>query len=192
MRITLPALVCLGLAALAVAQQGGFLIEADGVVTPGRPSIELRIYAWYDPSPGVAEIFLSSMFDLAAADGEFENPRCVPRFCADLCVPVSSGSRLDNVCVGQLHWPEGGVFGDPSTPIHVYTVQWRTTDFSPREVSVATEGTWRFLVGVLDRSGAIDLYPHGFSPGVGFIVVRDRDCYADCDESGALDLFDFL
>ncbi|MFG0283419.1 MAG: GC-type dockerin domain-anchored protein [Phycisphaerales bacterium JB039] len=182
-------------AASASAQQGGFLLEAAGPVTPANPSTELRVYAWYEPTPGVAEIFLSSRLDLAALDGEFYDPRCAPMpiHCGDTgCEPVVAGGRIENVCVGQFHWPEGGILGDPSTPIHVYTAPWRTTDFTPRVVRVETQNTWVFFVGVMDRSAPTDLYPHGFIPGSGFIVVRDRDCYADCDQSGALDLFDFL
>jgi hypothetical protein len=89
-----------------------------------------------------------------------------------------------------------GLIGLTHNLILLWVATWTAEDLTPRKVPMWTDNTTFFYID--DRIGGhctpitYDLVAlGGFIPGEGVIEVIDA-CYADCDLSESLDLFDFL
>ena len=78
-----------------------------------------------------------------------------------------------------------------NSPSLIALYDWTTTDFTPRTVGLLTSNTSLFVMIDGYTGQRIELFPDEFTPGSGVIIV-EGNCYADCDGSGMLDLFDFL
>ncbi|MFG0283183.1 MAG: GC-type dockerin domain-anchored protein, partial [Phycisphaerales bacterium JB039] len=99
-------------------------------------------------------------------------------------------SDLRGIEAGQLHVPPA-IFADPSSPIAV----WRATAtlVDPAAILCARTSTAEFRVFPSFSSAATLLR----TPAEGSALLRIPPlppdyCYADCDSSGELDIFDFL
>ena len=168
-----------------------FLLTSSNTVSPGSPTTTIGIWAtWTDP--GILFVFGAGDYDLTASDGQFSNPVNVLRGPGS-STGVIVGNVISGAVNGQLNIPS--LPPTPAiNPILVATYDWTTTDFMPRTVDLDTSNATVFTVSFLRYPKPtlyVELYPDEFFPGSGVIIV-EGDCYADCDRSGVLDLFDFL
>jgi hypothetical protein len=164
----IPVCVCLA-ASPALCQQleGGWTINVLNTVSPAQPVAQIEVWAWFQP-PGGGLVFGMGDFDLASGDGRLERPELARGFFGQPGTPA--GSLLTGVLLGQVRLP--GVFvlnGD--NPIHVWSVSWETTDFTPRTVSLDTTNTTQFNLVEGTTGHLFPLYPQGFTPGTGTIQV---------------------
>ena len=126
-----------------------------------NPVITVELWAWFDPMPG-ADLFASANIDIASGEGGWISST------VHLAGPGSSQGTLIGFPRGmiatQQHDPAAGIFGNPRNPIHVWTGQWMSTDFTQRTVDVETFGTVDF--SVFDQQGNVtQLIPGNFVPG---------------------------
>jgi hypothetical protein len=175
--------------AMAQEPEGGFILKVNGVAKPMSPVVEVEVWAWFEEGPQ-AVAFAGAALDLHADDvaGRWIDFRCEqpPNSTGSWCgatLPTLAGSRIEDITVGQVAFPPI-IMPTTENPVHVFTGFWVANDYSPRTVRVETLVD-RF--GVYDSNYGSRLLQH-ISPGVGEIRV----CYADCDENGVLDFFDFL
>ena len=166
----LAAAAAIGLGSPAGAQtiQGGWEFRVSNVVSPSQPTATVEVWAWFDNVPGVSELFASGNFDLVASEGEWWH--FVFQLGRPTAGPIISGSSITGVVVGQFHLPPLGVFGDPSNPIRVFAADWRTTDFTPRSVSLDTTNTHYFWVAEWQTGAGFQIWPNVI-PGSGSISV---------------------
>ena len=108
-----------------------------------------------------------------AADGEFPNAQTYlwgPGFTPGTVM----GSGVGGVFVGQI-WGFAGFVANPQNPILAWSADWTTTDFTPRTVSLDTRNTTTFEIGTngghVLTLNLLELYPQGFTPGMGVIRV---------------------
>jgi hypothetical protein len=52
---------------------------------------------------------------------------------------------VTGLIVGQLHFPQGGIYADPSNPIAIWRATFTVTDFAPRTIALETD-TRQFAV----------------------------------------------
>ncbi len=171
MRIS-PLAVCV-LVSAAAAQQGGWLIESSNVVSPSQPITTVEVWAWFDDPTGERDVFAWGDFDFIAGDGEFSNTRMY--LSAGGFTPgTPMGSSVSGVFVGQV-WGFLGTVANPQNPILAWSVDWTTTDFTPRTVSLDTRNTTTFEIGTNGGHALtlnlLELYPQGFTPATGVIRV---------------------
>lgn len=176
----------------ALAQRGGWLVAAPAVVQRSSPEVEIRVYAWFDRIPGVAELFAQGSYHLRASDPMFldyyEPPGILGPHPRRQILPMA----IDNLGASQLHFPPS-IVGNPVNPILVLVAEWQPTDFTPRVVTITAHPTINFSVFRSMNERGTNHVPNSL-PGVCEIQVID-DCYADCDASSGshiLDIFDFL
>lgn len=99
------------------------------------------------------------------------------------------GNRVGGAATGQFHAPTIGAFGLAGNPIELFRYEWTTADFTARTVGLASENTMMF--SVLPKAGPPAVAVEPLIPGSGMIRVGESLCYADCDLSSTLDIFDF-
>jgi hypothetical protein len=154
----------------AAAQvSAGWLIEADGVASPQDPTVTIRVSAWFDFTPGEAEMFAGARFDLAAEEPIFavqswRGPFGVAPFLQ------YSPVLLRDVQMGQLNAPPV-IRGDPSNPIVIFEVDWTATDFAPRRVGFETETGVFAVYRRISGSETNHLDPSAIIEGRGFVQV---------------------
>jgi hypothetical protein len=124
---------------VAFAQPAGLLLEAPAVVGPGSGRFEVRLLARFDSPPGDA--FAGARLDVLASEAGWSNPmRVEPGGTGPGTTPgIVSGSDVTGLIVGQLHFPPGMIYADPSSPIAIWKATFTVTDFSPRTISIATD-----------------------------------------------------
>src|SRR5690606_7764116 len=89
---------------------------------------------------------------------------------------------------GQLHSPPLGFFAVLSNPVAVLKTRWRPLVPTTGDVEVVTHTT--IFDVYIDATGAWESRLSTFAEGSA--IIRVRQCYADCDGTEDLDLFDFL
>jgi hypothetical protein len=185
-------IVAIGWTSTAVGQmQGGWLLSSSNTVSRWRPTTQVELWGWFQNIPGPSPLLAGSKLDLHADEGVFSSYVWHDIYCLK-GVPTGS-SILGIACVNYNCF--AGIIGNTSNPIYAFVAEWTTDDFTPHIVHVRDE-TEAFLVqdqiGTHCTPNQWDLVAlGGFVPGEGVIEVIDA-CYADCDLSGSLDLFDFL
>lgn len=153
--------------ALASAQvRAGWALETSGVVSPGNPTVTIRVSAWFDRVPEAAELFSSGRFDLTAAEGRFSQARLYllgsPGFV--------QGGAIHSIVVFQSHIPPQFP-GNPSNPILAFSADWTTSDFAPRRVPLGTDTVAMWVFQSLSHPGFSPIPLHDVVEGSGFIRV---------------------
>ena len=170
--LTLVAAAAISLGSHAEAQtiQGGWEIRVSNVVSPSQPSATIEVWAWFDTVPGVSELFAGGDYDLTAGEaGWLWSPWVFPLHSPGPGVTIR-GNSIIGLFPGQLHIPTLGIYGNPSNPIHVFSADWATSDFTPRTVSIITENTSIFAV--YSQAGvSTTLSASAVVPGSGTIFV---------------------
>ena len=153
------------------AQQGGWFIESSNIVTPSQPTTTIEVWAWFD-DPNRRLAFAQGNFDLRSQEGEFTDPRVAPagRYSFGGTAGQAQGNLVTGVDVFQL-WGFLGLFPNEANPFMIWSVDWTTTDFTPRQVSLETESTSSFMVGLIQTGERTQWYPQQFVPGTGMIEV---------------------
>ena len=164
-----------------------YLLISSNTVSPSSPMTTIGVWAtWTDPATQF--IIGRSDYDLTAGDGVFSNPANVI-FGPNSSTGVITGNVITGGVNGQLWVPFGWFNRD--NPVLLATYEWTTSNFSPRAVGLHTSNTSYFGLWIPNAQQFVELYPDEFTPGSGVIIV-EGNCYADCDGSGMLDIFDFL
>ncbi|MEO1009210.1 MAG: PEP-CTERM sorting domain-containing protein [Planctomycetota bacterium] len=135
-QIAAIAVAAMSATALASLDTNGYEIRVSNVVSPGTPSTTVEVWADWDSPTFFA--FAAAEFDLSAdTSGMFSGPASAfsdpGQEPGDIEV-----DGVENIVVGQLQFPPGGLFADTSDPILVWSATWSTTDFSTRSVPLAT------------------------------------------------------
>ena len=114
---------------------------------------------------------------------------------------VVSGASVTGIVVGQLNFPPGGIFADPSNPIELWQGTLDTGYYSPPDFIVLCTRTADFSVYperssmVAETRSSADVqrrFEHVVvSPSTKYYEERSP-CYADCDCDVEVTLFDFL
>lgn len=133
--------------ALSQTLSGGWEISVSNVVSPTNPSATIEVRAFFDPVPGVADLFAAGDFDLVAAEGQFSLPH-LHLTGPNQSVGTLIGPAVMDAAVHQLHFPPS-ILGKTSNPILVWSATWTTGDFAPRLVPVTTLDTNLFAVYAL-------------------------------------------
>lgn len=154
--------------------RGGWTIEMSGVVSPVTPVVNIRVSAWFDHVPNVAELFAGGRFNLNAAESRF-----LPGS-TRLHVLGSPGFVQDrlihSIVVAQAHIPPQFP-GNSSNPILVFSADWTTSDFTPRRVPLGTTTLAMSVFQSLSHTNSSPL--HDIVEGSGFIrVVPAPGCWA--------------
>jgi hypothetical protein len=186
----LASLLLILASATTVAADTGYVISISNRVTEVQPSATVEVWAVFEPD---LYAFAGAKFDFDASpdEGGFSDP-IIP-FHDDgggLLDPgsvVPDGDSVSGVVTFQTRCDPIWCPPDTANPILIWRVTWSTTDFVPREIALAT-ATEAFDVYV-NEEGVSDHYLQNLVEGSGLIEVG---CYADCDSSGALDVFDYL
>ncbi|MFG0285811.1 MAG: hypothetical protein ACF8R7_15455 [Phycisphaerales bacterium JB039] len=178
---------CLALAAASTcAAQETILFRIPRASTPAEPRLRIELWARFSPADYA---FASARFEFSAGDGIFSDTYCVVGTSGCGGGPVHDGSRVYLVLPGQLHFPPGGIYADPANPIAIVETFWRPESLDVRDVPIDTL-TGDFSV-YLDPE--LTLSASRISTFIeGAAIIRVRRCYADCDGTDDLDLFDFL
>ncbi|MFG0283162.1 MAG: hypothetical protein ACF8R7_01970 [Phycisphaerales bacterium JB039] len=185
---TLAAAAGLAICALAARGQDAMLeVRAVGEATPGSSIVHLEVWAHF---PVADYAFAFAGFDLMAGEAGFLDID----FCRCGEVPgyVLRSDRIEDLAAMQVHFPLVGAFADPANPIHLVTARWQADSFDPRVVDVWVDSVSEFLVYPERMSPASESRIAGLLTRGARFRVLERECYADCDASGELDLFDFL
>jgi len=188
MRATAFIALAVGVAMSADAQvvpdNARLILSFDGpsVVTPSRPIVTIQAWATWDPPKG--HVFLLAWFDLRVSERGLENPIIQVHPSSTWGTPGPLGYA--GAAFGQIHLPSQGILGNPDNPILLGTIDWRATDFAARTVDVWTENEANFRVSNAGKFLTLD----PVTSAEAFITVMP--CYADCDNSTNLDIFDFL
>ena len=174
LKVVTSTIAVLALTSPAAAQQGGWLIESSNVVSPSQPTTTVEVWAWFDDPTGERDVFAWGDFDFIAADGEFSNTRMYLWTLSTFSAGTPMGNSVRGVLVGQL-WGFAGMVANPQNPILAWSADWTTTDFTPRTVSLDTRNTTTFEIGTngghVLTLNLLELYPQGFTPGMGVIRV---------------------
>jgi hypothetical protein len=124
----------------AAAQAAAWLIlDAPDVVGPGSGSFEVGLRVGY--SPGRDRLFAGVELDVHASEAGWSDPmRIAPGGTGPGTTPGTVvGPDVLGVIVGQLHFPPGGIYADPSNPIAVWRATFTVSDFTPRTISIETD-----------------------------------------------------
>ena len=186
-RLSSLAILC---AVPALAQTNAtYLLTSSNTVSPTTPTTTIEIWASWIYAGFTQYTFALGDYDLTANDGQFSNPVNVLNGPSS-STGVIAGNVISGASNGQFIIPVNPTL-PPRNPILMATYDWTTADFTPRQVDLHTSQTTRFVVYNPVPLTIIEMYPQAFTPGSGVIIV-EGSCYADCDGSGMLDLFDFL
>lgn len=126
-------------AATAPAQDASWRLEASGgLPSPFEPDIVFTLFAEFSAADYA---FAGARLDFLATHdpvyGFFSEPTVL------LDAPGTFGGAVtptgvSGVVTGQLHFPVGGIFADPSNPIEVWQVTYTVTDFTYRRLHFET------------------------------------------------------
>lgn len=175
------------LAAVPAVADTTYQITVSNQITAEQPICTVDVWAVYEPG---LFAFAGAEFELHATPdpGGFSmsNNLLEGPGTKNGKIPPSGDSVL-SVLAGQIKQLPLEPHLDFGNPIHIWRGKWTTTDFTPRTIELQT-ATLNFEVYVDDRFKSVT-YLGPLFEGSGAIHVG---CYADCDSSGELDLFDFL
>lgn len=138
-RIAAFAGVAAGIASIASAtvQPNTYEIRVSNVVSPGTPSTTVEVWADWDSDLFYA--FAAAEWNLRGdASGDFSGPASAFTDPGQEDGNPLGGDVLD-IVTGQLQFPAGSIFADRSDPIMIWSGTWSTTDFTARNVDLATE-----------------------------------------------------
>ncbi|MFG0285080.1 MAG: hypothetical protein ACF8R7_11710 [Phycisphaerales bacterium JB039] len=166
----------------------GMIIRVSNLITPQTPEATVEVWAVFDPADYA---FAAARLEAVAGEAGWAAPELVlgaPGQTAGSVTP--DGKRVADIAVGQLHLLYPGPVADPDNPILI----WRAT-FAPaltpaRVIDVETRTSEFYTYPHRDPAPPISRYGDAFVDGSA--IVRVGACYADCDASDGLDLFDFL
>ncbi|MFG0282856.1 MAG: GC-type dockerin domain-anchored protein, partial [Phycisphaerales bacterium JB039] len=178
------------MASTAAFAQSSIIIQVDKAeLRPGETTL-VTLLAAFPPHlyamGGVRTDLLASVGSEGWRDVQLIYPMDGPGTSAG----VASPTGITGIIAGQLHFPPKP-FTDTSNPLAF----WRATYAAPAvvpasfDVEISTK-TSEFWVYIEITSTALESHLAGLVEGSG--VIHVIGCYADCDGSGALDLFDFL
>ena len=115
-------------------------------VNPNNPSASITLLAHWDVLGGPSYCFGGATLSLAADDGIIAFDDWLTSwdvFSTFNGVQGTGGTPANPVDIGglQFHWPENpfNAKGNPENPFQLVRVNWETTDFTPRKVSISTE-----------------------------------------------------
>lgn len=184
----------LGMSALVVstlshqycAAQETFSFRLHRAVTPDSQEASVAIWAVFDE---VEYALASARFELEAVSGLFVDADLL--FDGGPCevCPTPEDRFVRTIWPGQLHFPVGGIYGNPSNPVAVASAIWTTDDFTPRDVPIETHTTG-FDVYTERESSRSESRMDTFEEGSD--IIRVRRCYTDCDGDDETTIFDFL
>jgi hypothetical protein len=175
------------LAAAPASADTAFIISISNRVTEAQPSTTVELWATFEPD---LYAFAGAKFDFHASPdvGGFSDPQRLLNGPGTKDGEVTpDGDSVEGMLVGQLGGCPIECWPDTSNPILVWRVTWSTADFTSRTIALATTST-KFDV-YINNNGVSDHFLHLLVEGSGLIEVG---CYADCNASGALDVFDYL
>jgi len=175
-----------GPAAPCTFGQNAYYIVVSNRISEVQPSATIELWAGFDAD---LYAFAGSALDFHASpdSGGFSDPHRILDSPGTKDGDVApDGDAVTGIISGQIHCPIE-CWPDRDNPILVWRVTWSTADFTLRTVELFTE-TAKFDV-YLDQQGNSRSYLDELVEGSAQIGIG---CYADCDESGALDLFDYL
>ncbi|MCA9278063.1 MAG: hypothetical protein H6815_04655 [Phycisphaeraceae bacterium] len=179
------------LAGIASAQSTYYTIQSgDLVVYPGSPSVDVELWAHFDNTTHFAFAGLDA--SVAAGDGEvfYLDGGQFPFSCEFGC-PQGSGTAQMSFLAGQLHFPPS-VTAVHDSPVHVLTMRYNTSDFTPRTVQVSTQTKLFDVYLSINTPNAVSLLNELEELTFDVTVLDQPPCYADCDNSGALNIFDYI
>jgi hypothetical protein len=179
-----------GVAAMASAtvQPNTYEIRVSNVVTPGTPSTTVEVWADWDSDLFYA--FAAAEWHLRGdMTGDFSGPASAFTDPGQNGGTPMDGDVLD-IVTGQLQFPAGSIFADTSDPILIWSGTWSTTDFTARNVDLATE-TLRYnlylddtglssdvTATVIEAAGQIEVIPAPASLALiglgGMVALRRR------------------
>ncbi|MFG0284141.1 MAG: GC-type dockerin domain-anchored protein [Phycisphaerales bacterium JB039] len=164
----------------------GLLLSVDGLLSPQTPSVRVLAQGFFGPRDYA---LAASIFDVVASEPGWADPKLL-LFGPGTSAGFVEGAEVVDVVLGQLHFP-GEVEADPSNPIDIWTASFAAADFSPRLVTVQAR-TFGYFVYPDQGSSVSEPRILGIVDPEATIRVWRSSCLADCDGSGALDIFDFL
>jgi hypothetical protein len=103
---------------------------------------------------------------------------------------VASPTGFDGIVARQLHFPPHPTT-DPSNPIAFWRATYTAPAVAPRPFDIVL-GTSTTAYDVYFSSDRTDTISELAGLEEGAAIIQVIGCYADCDGSGGLDLFDFL
>jgi len=186
----LPALAMLSVAALAApsAADTTYQVRVSNHVDPGRPSCTVEVWAEFDQE---LFAFCGAEFDLIADSdqGIFTQPqRLLDGPGTRDGSPVPGGDSIKGIISGQIKQLPKEPHLELGNPVLIWRATWTTSDFTPRKIDLRTQ-TVHFEVYVSDKFKSVE-YLDSLTEGAG--EIRVGGCYADCDQDGVTDIFDFL
>jgi hypothetical protein len=136
----------LALAAPAFGQTVGAFFEVSNDLSPGQPSATVTLWV---PVPGDLYAFSAMRFDALVADplgalggAAWSDPVLLEGLDDPGTNPGTigpDGTVVFGALPGQLEFPSAGYFADPSNPIAVWAATITVSDFSAREIDLATD-----------------------------------------------------
>lgn len=187
--ITPSCAAALCMASLASAQTG-LQFQVNGVVSPQNPTVTIDIYATYpvsQPIYGVVSIGYHVHASEAAFTNNIQHHYWIGWGSSLPPEPINHGDWLEGMGAGQI-------FGSNilvSSPILLHTIEWTTSDFTPRDILLSTDivspvylqiysvGPVVSVSNPINASGMIQVIPAPSSTlallaGAGLVGVRRR------------------
>lgn len=162
-------------AALASGAGADWQFEVSGDITPSSPTVTVRLLAGFDPADYA---FAWARLSIHASEAGWGDLRLLPIHVPPVPVPGPypdprgrtpgeiSGGDVIGIVHGQL-WTT--FIPDPSNPMPLWEATFTATDFTPRDISLATTTT-EFRVHPR-RGGGIIGEPRTIGEGEGVIRV---------------------
>jgi hypothetical protein len=176
---------------LCAVGQSAVIIKVEQPVLRAGESTTVTLWAGF---PAHLHAMCCIETDLVTSVGSngWAGPSLIPRMDGPGTHPGDlSATGVDGILAGQFHFPILHSYTDISNPIAC----WRATYTAPAlvvrniEIMIRTR-TSEFWCYVSRWSTDTESHLAGLEEGAAIIQVIG--CYADCDGSGGLDLFDFL
>ena len=144
MKKSIAILVVAGLAASATAQSEGYEFKVDGALSPSNPSVNVTLAATF---PAADYAFAGARLDVIASEAGWGTPELILMGPGTTAGTVA-GASVEGIIVGQLNFPPGMIFADPSNPIDV----WKS-DFAPADVTTVR------TIDLSTSTGQFAIYP---------------------------------
>jgi hypothetical protein len=174
----------------------GLDIVVYNEVSPEQPVARVEVWARFDPQYFA---LARAAFQLQVANGQDFNGEW--SIVEALDGPWTSAGeidgkwshRIDGIMPTQMHMHP--VMGDDSNPILVWTGLYSTEDFTQRDLRLRLPYTIMFDVYATNDwyiPNIKRLPLEEIESGEAFVRITPDGCWADFDDNGTLDLFDFL
>ncbi len=152
----------------AAAHADTMFFDISNEVSPEHPSATVTVWAQFNPD---MYAFCSAAFEVLAAEPGFSDFHRLLKGPGTFDGWLSpDGSEVTGIVLGQLHFPDAGIFADTSNPIALWSATWTTADFSPRQVALETGLPSRWLL-YTDSYGSADDFSQFATGGSGSITV---------------------